>query len=260
LQSGDSSLRARFARFKELWSKWGIRVAVLHSLYKFVRLPPLTIRIRTPHARHPLYCRMGTSDLYVLWQIFRDREFACLDDMPQATTIVDCGANVGYACAYFLSRFPEAQLIAVEPDAGNFAILQKNLKPYGARVTAIQAGIWFRRAGLRVTVPKTVDGIVGWWGLRVEEAVPGTPADVEAITIGEVIAQTGAPRISLLKIDIEGAEEQVFALGDCGWLPLVDNLTIELHGEKRAQAFRKAIEGQNFAVAQCGELTVCRRA
>jgi hypothetical protein len=34
--------------------------------------------------------------------------------------IIDCGANIGCSAFYFLSKYPDAELIAIEPDEGNF--------------------------------------------------------------------------------------------------------------------------------------------
>ena len=86
-------------------------------------------RLRAKDALYPLYCRPGTSDLEVFRQVFMERQYACLGAAPSPRLIVDCGANVGYSSAYFLSRFPDAKLIAVEPDSGNFQMLQRNLAP-----------------------------------------------------------------------------------------------------------------------------------
>lgn len=80
------------------------------------------------YSRFPLRCRAGTSDQGVFNQIFVQRACQCLDDVASADLIVDCGANVGYSSAYFLSRFPGATVIAVEPDAQNFAALEWNLQ------------------------------------------------------------------------------------------------------------------------------------
>jgi hypothetical protein len=60
-----------------------------------------------------------------------------------------------------------------------------------------------------------------------------------------------------LKIDIEGAELELFSSGTDRWLDLVDNIVIELHGKKCSEAFFKAIDGRGFDISSCGELTVC---
>jgi hypothetical protein len=115
-----------------IWHK--IRMAAVPSSRPY--------RLLSKHSRYPLVCRPNTSDNPVFGQIFIEREYACLDDLPGANLIIDCGANVGYSSAYFLSRFPECRVIDVEPDPSNFSILEKNLAPYGERVRAIRTGIW----------------------------------------------------------------------------------------------------------------------
>jgi hypothetical protein len=62
--------------------------------------------------------------------------------------IIDCGANVGYSSAYFLSRFPYCQVIAVEADPDNFVILRRNLDRYEDRVRLIHVGVWSQKVGL----------------------------------------------------------------------------------------------------------------
>ncbi len=74
------------------------------------------------YAKHPVRCRPNTSDVEVFKQIFAWREYRCLDDVHDASLIIDCGANVGYSAVYFLTRYPNARVIAVEPDADNFSV------------------------------------------------------------------------------------------------------------------------------------------
>jgi len=67
---------------------------------------------------------------------------------------------------------------------------------------------------------------------------------------------SGFNRISILKLDIEGAELNLFK-SNTEWLELVDNLVIELHGTECSEVFFKAISGCGFKISTSGELTVC---
>src|SRR5687767_4838627 len=125
------------------------------------------VTINTPYARYPLWCRFSSTDVHVFCQIFIQREYSPFDDLKDVSLIIDCGANVGYSTAYFLSRFPEAMSIAVEPDPGNFEILRRNLAPYGARAMPIQAGIWSHVCYLGID--ETTAGAGQEWGRRVGE-------------------------------------------------------------------------------------------
>jgi predicted O-methyltransferase YrrM len=40
--------------------------------------------------------------------------------------ILDCGANVGVSVLYFKRLYPDAEIIAFEPDEDVFAILKQN--------------------------------------------------------------------------------------------------------------------------------------
>src|ERR1700684_4468129 len=68
--------------------------------------------LRARGCAHPLYARPGSTDAFVFRNVFVEREYGCVDDLPDVRLIVDCGANVGYASAYFLARHPRARVVA----------------------------------------------------------------------------------------------------------------------------------------------------
>jgi FkbM family methyltransferase len=217
--------------------------------------------LTSPWARYPLRCRPNSSDPFVFVQVFIDREFACLDDVIEAGLIIDCGANVGYSAAYFLSRFPGCDLIAVEPDESNYRLLVQNLAPYGPSVRTIHSAVWSQAARLKIWEGTYRDGRE--WTRQVQPCGPDEPGGFEAVDIGTLLRESGRQRISILKIDIEGAEAVVFADNFEPWIGLVDNLVIELHDDSMfgnaTSVFAHATEGQGFSMSKHGELTVCRR-
>jgi FkbM family methyltransferase len=236
-------------------------VAAAHYAVQRVRMqiapPAAQVRLHSKHARHPLYARSGTSDIDVYEQVFLWREYQCLDSVRDASLVVDCGANVGFASAYFLSRFPSANVIAIEPDADNFAQMERNLAPYGKRVLALRTGVWSHPA--RLVISSDSWGDDREWARTVREARPEENG-MEAVDIGTLLARSGQQRISILKIDIEGAEKVVFGV-PCPWLRHVDNLVIELHNRECEAIFYRAIADAGFAVSKWkgAQLTVCTR-
>jgi FkbM family methyltransferase len=215
------------------------------------QLQKLTSRL----LRHPVYARPGSSDLVVFDQIFVHCEYRCLDDLTDPKLILDCGANVGYSSTYFLSKFPGCFVVAVEPDPSNFEMLQRNLLPYEGRYTLIRAAVWPRAELLRFN--KTVAGLGREWARRVEPADCDTMDDIETIDIPGLIARSPYKRVSLLKVDIEGAETELFGSEPRTWLRLVDNIVIELHGDVAKKSFFDAIDEKRFNISICDELTVC---
>jgi len=209
------------------------------------------------YAPYPLQCRAGTSDIDVFKHIYVLREYAFLDELKNPSLIIDCGANVGMSSAYFLARFPEARVIAIEPDPGNYQQLVHNTAHDDERVKAIQAGVWSKQVGLKFVDTAFGDGRA--WAIGVEEALPGEPVDINAVSIPQILANEPADqRISLLKIDIEGAELPLFSENAGDWLGRVDNLVIELHGPECEQVFYDAIKPFDFEITPSGGVVICK--
>ncbi len=254
---------ARALRFAEL-----ARADGLASALQIVRLrrarrqgEHFPAYVQLARLQHGLHVRPGTSDAHVFEQIFLDREYACLDSVENVGLVIDCGANVGYSAAYFLSRFPTSHVIAVEPDPGNAEALARNLAPYRDRARIVRAGVWSSPTELVVSDEQYRDG--GEWARQVRPARPGEASDFRGVGIAMLLAEDGAARISILKVDIEGAEAVVFGPGYEAWIDQVDVIAIELHDDTvfgdAPAIFHEAIRGRGFSVSHSGELTICRR-
>lgn len=214
------------------------------------------ILLRTKDAQYPLYARDGTSDLEVFEQIFVKKEYSPLTDIASPRLIIDCGAYVGYSTIYFLNKFPNVKVIAVEPDSANFAVSEKNLVRYGDRVQLFNSGIWCRKVGLVVVRGKYLDGRE--WATQVRECTAGEEPDVFATDIMSLIKKAGVSGVDLLKIDIEGSERVLFADGCDEWLDQVRNIVIELHDEQCRSVFFHALSRYNYDLSRSGELIVCK--
>jgi FkbM family methyltransferase len=193
--------------------------------------------------------------------VFEMREYSCFDSLTDVRLVIDCGANVGYTSAYFLSRFPSCHVIAVEPDPENVRILRRNLSAYGDRVTIVPSAVWSHPTALRISDVPYRDGRE--WARQVQECAPSEEGAFVATDIGGLLAAAPHDAISILKVDVEGAECVVFAGNTDAWLPVVENIAIELHddssfGSATDVVFR-AVSGMPFDVSTSGELTVFSR-
>jgi FkbM family methyltransferase len=212
-------------------------------------------------SKFPVLCRPHTSDIKVFSQIFIEREYSCLDEISNVNYIIDCGANVGYSSAYLLTRFPDAKIVCIEPDPSNFAMLEQNMAPYKSRVKLIRAGLWSHPTGLKFSEQRYRDG--GEWGVQVRECSAVENPDLQAIDLGSVLQELDVPKISILKMDIEGAEAVVFSKNYESWLPCFDNIVIELHDDtyfgKASEIVLDSIKSygnKDFQISTCGELMV----
>jgi FkbM family methyltransferase len=214
------------------------------------------IELKIKNAEYPILMRIGSSDRDVLGQIFIEREYEPIA-MSHAGAILDLGANVGYSSAYFLSKYPTATVVAVEPDPSNYAICCRNLKPFGNRAKVVHGAAWPERSKLVLDRGTWGDGRE--WATQVrlakEDAALSTP--IEGYDVPTLIALGGAAEIDLLKIDIERSELELFSRNTESWLPRVKNLCIELHGQDCGAIFFRALAGYSYNLSRTGELTVC---
>lgn len=248
-------MKKRFKKYRSAFENLGLLNLLRYLLHKKIRISRrLPFLLGSRYAAFSLICRPGTTDIDVFKHIYFLREYACLDDITHADLIIDCGANAGFSTAYFLTRFPHAHVVAIEPDSGNFQALQNNLRPYADRYTAIQAAVWSKSTGLTFT--PFGDGRE--WARSVREVRPGESPEVIATDISTILSNSGFKRISILKIDIEGSEANVFAAGYESWLDRVDNIVIELHGEECTAIYRRAVDALGYRSVPFGGLTVSK--
>jgi FkbM family methyltransferase len=197
----------------------------------------------------------GSSDPQVFDQIFINGDLANLiGRVREARTIVDLGANVGYASIVFLNAFPDAHLLAVEPDSKNAALCARNLAPYGNRARLVEAAVWSRSCDLKLVRGAFRDGKE--WATQVRPVQPGEVADVKALDMPTLLQMCPRPLVDILKIDIEGAESTLFGEDAESWLKCVRNFCVEIHSTEAASIIERALRGFEFEILQSGEYRV----
>ena len=213
-------------------------------------------RVRPPGVEHRVTMRVGgSSDPLVFEQLFIDAELEGLvRRVRDARTIMDLGANVGYASIIFLNAFPKANVLAVEPDPKNASLCRRNLAPYGNRVRLVEAAAWCRSCDLKLVRGAFADGKE--WATQVRPAQPDEVADVKALDMPTLLQMCPQPVIDILKIDIEEAEAELFGEGTELWLNCVRNLCVEIHSAEAASIIERALRGFDFEVLQSGEYRV----
>ena len=204
---------------------------------------------------HRFQFRACSSDPYTIRQVFVGREHDKLLQINDVKLIVDCGANIGCASVRFLSHYPQAQLIAVEPDAKSFVILKDNLSPYGDRAKPLCAAVW-DEDGQVVNCSRGTyrDGLD--WSTTVSVSNEG--GDTPTVSLDRLLNDSGCATIDILKIDVEGAEKTIFDERCHSWLSRTRNLCIELHGEDCRLAFDNALRDYSGRREEVNELIICR--
>jgi FkbM family methyltransferase len=226
---------------------------VLPKLSASLRQGKRSYRLQVVGMSSPIHLRCNSSDPWVLRQVLVREEYRAAKTIRAPKLLIDCGANVGFASVWFLNFFDGLSVIAIEPDPGNFELCQRNLTQFAGRATCKNVGVWPRSTGLAV-----IRAAEDEWRFQVRETAPGEAAEVQAVDIMSLLRESGFARIDILKIDIEGAECELFGDNPSVWLDHVENLFIELHGEEAERIFNKAMSEYEFERGVDRETVYCR--
>lgn len=165
--------------------------------------------------------RLLYADLHSFYyesvQIFGQRLYDFESSRPDPL-IIDCGAHIGLASLFFVTRYPSARVMAFEADPEIARLHQANMASYGAvRVTSNARAVWINDNGVNFRNSNDDSGHVVATG-------EGT-IQVPSFRLRDLIIDES---VEMLKLDIEGAEFAV--LEDCdGALKNVEKMIIEVH-------------------------------
>lgn len=209
--------------------------------------------MRLPGIKHPFFLRKHTSDISVFENIFAEKQYKVSFSF-KPKIILDIGANIGLTSIYFKNRYPTASIWAIEPDKSNFDLLIKNTEKY-PDIQCLNLAVWNRNTQLQV-----VDTGSGHWGFTTRECEGDGDNVIAAKPIGQLIRELGLSHVDILKIDIEGAEKQIFTEGFHEWLSRVNTLIIELHDsnvEGCSSTFFRALADYRFSLRLRHENLIC---
>lgn len=199
--------------FKNPYSKVNIN---WFSEKRLKHLPAGTIRSHVLFG-HKLYFYGPQEFLYGLKEIFIKEPYK--QELGPKPFILDCGANIGLSVLYLKQLFPDAEIVAFEPDELNFDLLTKNVDSFGLQgVTLRKEAVWKEETVLKFSSESTM-------GSKITAESTGHTRDVKAIRLKDYLSRP----VDFLKMDIEGAEyEVVMDLAD--QLHQVKNFFLEYHG------------------------------
>lgn len=204
---------------------------------------------RLKKLQHPFSMRKNPYD-YATFEEVLLREDYNIDFGFEPRTIIDGGANIGLTSVFFANKFPNANIVAVEPEKENFQMLQKNTNSY-SNISLLNAGIWDHNTFLSV-----VDEGKGNNAFTVKEVPVNTENAIKALSVYEIMKQQDWSTIDILKLDIEGTEKNIFEKNYESWLPFVRVLIVELHDrmiEGSSEAVFNTISKYNFTKEIKGE-------
>lgn len=180
--------------------------------------------LRVAGWKQPLRLRSAGSDFSVLRTIIEEGEYADVLNwkLPPKPRILDLGGNIGITVRYLIEKWPDAQVLTVEPDSDNLRLLEANCKHLidSGQVRAVR-GFVAAQSGT-AGISRTTDA----WGFT--KVAASESEQIPCHTVPQLLEMAGWDRVDLLKCDIEGSEQELFDAPQ-NWLDRVDRIVIELH-------------------------------
>ncbi|MFI7019997.1 FkbM family methyltransferase [Streptomyces sp. NPDC050164] len=185
------------------------------------------------------------SDLAIIKECCEDDTYRLSQAGLDPHTVVDIGANIGAFAVQAAALWPQARILAFEPEPENYELLCENIAANGFEDRIVPA-----RTAVGVSGQAYVNSAYG--KSRVTgDADWGTP--VESRTVAEIFEAEKISRCDVLKIDAEGAEYTILDRAAGEALRRVDYLCMEYHrvtdyGQKLGELLTRLQEDFDLSV------------
>ena len=144
--------------------------------------------------------------------------------------VIDIGANIGCFSVLAASRVGSwGKVIAAEPSSASYGQLLANLRRSGlSNVTPRQVAVAGRGGLVEIRNSRNAlcSSIYAEVGGR---EVDGYIETVPALTVDELMRESGIARCALLKVDCEGAEYDIFEQMDHDTAERIEQIVMEVH-------------------------------
>lgn len=208
------------------------------------------------HKNKQIFIRANTSDIEVCKQHFGRLELQVIKYPKKVQTILDLGSNVGISVFVFRDMFPDAKIIAVEMNLGNFELLNKNTLG-DSNIELVNGAIWSETAWI-----DQVDPGDGNWGIRVGQHTGKFLGKVPAYTYSQLLEMHDLIQVDVCKMDIEGSEKDVLKSSWRDIFNVTKLLIVEVHDwipgckDTVDEVLEKAKNEYDLLVTKSGEFTL----
>lgn len=143
----------------------------------------------------------SASFLFMYDEIFRT-EIYKFKTNNQRPYIIDGGANIGLASIYFKKLYPNAEIVAFEPDPDIYDILETNITNHAfENIKLIKKGLWNEETILKFQVEGADSGIIDAFNKN-------DNTNIQNVSVTSLKPFLQKP-VDFLKLDIEGSETVV---------------------------------------------------
>ena len=140
------------------------------------------------------------EQLSYLFNIFYSEPFRVSKAIRNSPIIIDGGANIGMSSVYFYSKYPRAQIYAIEPAAENVDLLRRNLSGL-PNIEISQIAIWEESKELIFNISHCVR-----YNSFFSTDEKCRRERVKALSLSDWLDEKRIAKIDVLKLNVEGAE------------------------------------------------------
>ena len=171
-----------------------------------------------------IFLRKNSVDHEVFEYVFIEKYHHAFQEIVIAKPVIlDLGTNIGLTVIDFKNIYPGAIIYGYEMDIANFELAKKNCKKL-TDVYLFNNAVWFEESILKYDKGVNVDAYKIDTNIKNEQ----NTVEVKTISIDKIIQDHKLESIDYIKMDIEGAEYNIFQNG-LEWLKRTKQIKIEVH-------------------------------
>jgi FkbM family methyltransferase len=197
----------------------------LHALDGVARRPAGPDGVIAPIMGFPMRGSSGRTLHFLFNDVFLSGAYR-FDCDRSAPTVVDCGANIGFATLYFKRAFPAATVHCFEANPDAFRFLEENVRENNlSDVHLYPSALWNHDGAIEFFVNDVAGTLRA--SVRADRG-GGTSLTVKATRLSHLLS--GLDRVDAVKVDVEGAEHEILDdLVSSGLLARPERYLIEYH-------------------------------
>jgi FkbM family methyltransferase len=192
-----------------------------------------------------MFIRPGTQDVGAVINNCIREEYGRFRPAPDPRWMIDGGAYIGDTAAYFLSRFPNLTVVALEPNSDSYEMAVRNLEPYGGRAIVLKCGLW------------AADKCLHFDGTYTSASIREEGQEIDCFSVESIMQRYSIRQLDILKMDIEGAEEAVLSAHPGKWLSKTRLLMVEFHGRNIREKACRVLSANGFTMRQHRSIFYC---
>jgi FkbM family methyltransferase len=245
-----------YLRYKMMIGRAQSQKVDLHKFLSYTLLNKIKntnkeIFLKAPVVGGGITLRDSEADFDVFRDFYIKNDY--VKTIPDAKVVIDAGAHIGCSVLWYATKYPSAQIFAVEANQKNHQQLTKNTQ-HLKNVMVYQAALSGEANLIMEQEDKRAETLKYSYSYSFKES-KSADSGLKSISIPEIMKQNNLTELDVVKIDIEGGEVEVFSK-NVDWVKATKQIVVEMHDYKRkgcSKVFWQTFADLNFAIEFSGE-------